>query len=277
MRNLFRFIQRYHFFFLFLVFGTVAIALTASYQSDHRAFFIHSANVVSGKIYQAFDDVTAYLALKQVNRKLLDDNTRLLNRQRENFVITDTDVFISADSIFQRRFSYMHARVINNSVTRRDNYLTLNKGLNHGVAPDMGVIAGNGVVGIVRNVSANFSVAMSVLHSDMLLSVKIKKNDHIGSLHWEGNNYREAHMTYIPPHVELAAGDTIVTSGYSVVFPENILIGTIKDWEIRRGETFFTATIDLALDLNKISYAYIVKNLMQDEQKELELSVTSDI
>ncbi len=277
MRDLFRFIQRYHFFFLFLLFETVAISLTASYQYYHQAFFIHSANIVSAKVYDTFDRVTSYLSLQKVNRQLLDDNTRLLNKQRENFVITDTDVFIAHDSIYYRRFSYLHAQVINNSVNRRDNYITLNKGSIHGVAPDMGVIAGNGVMGIVRNVSSHYSVAMSLLHSDMLLSVRIHKNDHIGSLQWEGTNYREAHMTYIPPHVELSVGDTIVTSGYSVVFPENILIGTIKDWEIRRGETFYTATIDLALDLNKISYAYIVKNLMQEEQKDLELSVAPDM
>lgn len=146
----------------------------------------------------------------------------------------------------------------------------------HGVQPDMGVITPDGVVGIVVNVSKNFSVAMSLLHSDMLVSAKIKKNDQLGSLRWEGVNHRKASMTYLPPHLGLSVGDSIVTSGFSTVFPENIFVGTIHDWEIRRGDSFFTAEIELALDFNRLTHVFIVKNLMKEEQVELELSVMSE-
>ncbi len=251
--------------------------LTASHQHYQQTFFFRTANAITGKVYNTVNNITDYLSLKGINRQLMEDNTRLLNRQRENFIVSDENVFMAEDTLYRRNYTYLYADVINNSVIRRNNYLTLNKGRAHGIAPDMGVITGNGVAGIVISVSEHFSVAMSLLHSDMLLSVKILKNDHIGTLSWEGNNYRKAHMSYIPPHVELESGDTIVTSGYSTVFPENIFIGTINDWEIRRGETFYTATIDLAMDFNIIPYVYVVKNLMKEEQDQLELSVLPDL
>lgn len=206
----------------------------------------------------------------------MEEYTQLLNQQAESFIITDTTVFQGQDSISMRRYRYMHAEVINNSIIGRNNYITLNKGYLHGVRADMGIITPNGVAGIIINTSNNFSVAMSLLHSDMLVSARILKTNHIGTLRWEGTDYRKASMTYLPPHLDLNAGDSIVTSGFSTVFPQNIFIGTIENWEIRRGENFYTATINLAQDFNKLSYVYIVKNLLKDEQEDLESSALRD-
>ncbi len=277
MRNLFRFIYRHYFFFLFLLMETLALGLTASYQHYHQSYFINSSNAIMARVYSMADNFSSYLWLRQENRLLAEENTRLLNIGRENYLITDRDEFVEEDSLYRRRYTYMNSRVINNSVVRRNNYFTLNKGRSMGVEPDMGVITTRGVAGVIVNVSENFSVGMSLLHSDFQLSVMIKKDGNIGSLRWEGDNHRRAHMSYIPPHIELQRGDTIVTSGFSTIFPEGILIGTISDWEIRRGETFYTAAIDLAMDYNTLTEVYIVTNLLREEQRELEESVTPDI
>ncbi|TVR42472.1 MAG: rod shape-determining protein MreC [Bacteroidia bacterium] len=277
MRNLFKFIIRYYFFFLFLLLETLAIVLTLSNQYYHQTFFLNSANRVSSGIYQTYNKIGSYFHLRTIHDHLLEENVRLLSKKKENFIITDGNVFIAEDTLFQRRFSYVHARVINNSVNRRNNYLTLNKGRMHGIKPDMGVIHTSGVVGIVIQASERFSVVMSLLHSDMMISTKISHNNHIGSLVWEGKDYRKAHMLYIPPHVELLKGDTIVTSGFSTVFPENIIIGTIDDWEIRRGENFYTAIINLALDYNNLTHVYVVQNLLKGEQEGLEEAILPDI
>ncbi len=277
MRNLFRFIRRYHFFFLFLLLQVVALLFTLSSQHFHQAHLFHSSNTLVGHVYQTYNQVSGYMHLREVNQQLLDENMRLLERQRENFLITDQQVFEHQDSVFRRRYSYLNAGVINKSVNRRNNYLTLNKGRLHGIEPDMGVITGNGVAGIVMHVSDNFSSVMSLLHSDMMVSVKIGKNDHIGTLQWEGGDYRRTVMSYIPPHVDLSVGDSIFTSGHSLVFPENVFVGTIEDWEIRRGENFFTATVKLAIDHNKLSLVYVVKNLMREEQEELESAAPGGI
>ncbi len=273
MRNLLKFIQKYQFFFLFLVLIMIALLLTIARQQYQQSLFLTSSNRVIARIYASYNNINTYFSLREVNQRLMEDNARLLDQQAESFIITDTEVFEATDSIIQRRYTYMAAEVINNSVIQRNNYITLNKGSEHGVQPDMGIITPNGVVGIVVNVSNSFSVAMSLLHSDMLVSAKIQKNDQLGTLRWEGINYRKASLAYLPPHLELSAGDSIVTSGFSTVFPENIFIGTIHDWEVRRGDTFFTAEIQLALDFNRLKHVFIVKNLMKEEQEELEKSV----
>ncbi len=270
MRNLYQFIIRNHFFFLFLLMEVLALLLTFSKQQYHQTFFLHSANTLSAKTYQIFDRVISYANLRQVNQELVEENLLLLEWASVNFLITDQEAFTLNDSLFQRRFTYRHARVINNSVNRRNNYMTLNKGRAHGIAPDMGVLSPYGVLGIVKNVSENFSSVMSLLHSDMMLSVKMKKNNHIGTLRWEGPDYRLAHVGYIPPHLDLARGDTILTSGFSSIFPENIFIGTVYDWELRRGENFYTLRVELAKDFNRITQVYVVENLFGEEQQALE-------
>ncbi len=276
MRNLYRFILKYQFFFLFLFLEAVAIMLVFQHQQYQRTFYLHSANAISGRLLHMSNGVTSFLLLRQANRQLVEENTLLLNRQMENFMITDQQQFVARDSLYQARYTYQHARVINNSVTRRNNYMTLNKGSRHGIAPDMGVLLTNGVAGIVKDVTKNFSSVMSLLHSDMQLSVMLKRNGHIGSLRWEGRDYRLASVEYIPAHASLHLGDTIVTSGYSTIFPPGIFIGTLTDWEVRRGETFITATVELALDFNKLSYVYLVNNLMKEEQDGLELPLHSN-
>ncbi len=277
MRNLLHFIIRYHFFFLFLVLFVVAMILTGSRQHYQQALMWHSANQVAARFYQSVHSVTSYLALRKEKAMLQEQNNRLLNKMIENFIIREDTVFEVSDSSMQRRFTYMEAGVINRSVTRRNNYLTLDKGKKHGVQPNMGVITAHGVAGVIKAVSDNFSLAISLLHSDVLVSVKLKKNDHMGSLQWEGVDYRVAHMYYIPPHVDLTPGDKVVTSGLSTIFPAHIPIGRVKDWEIRLGETFYTAVVDLELDFNKLTHVHIVKNLLQEEQEELEMMMSPDI
>lgn len=270
MRNLFSFIARNYFFFLFLLLETLALMMVIRNQHYQRSYVVHSANAIAGQFYALSSGVTDYLSLRKANQQLSEENARLLNFTTESFLKTDRQVFTFRDTLYHRQFQYINAEVINSSVSRRANYLTLNKGRRHGIEPDMGVITFNGVVGIVSNVSDNFSSVISLLHKDMQVSARIKKNDHIGTLVWEGFDYRKATMTYIPSHVELSVGDTIVTSGYSVIFPQNLFIGTISDFEIRRGDNFFSAEVELAIDFNNIKYVQVVNNLMLEELKELE-------
>ncbi len=270
MRNLFRFIIRYYFFFLFLLLETVAIIFVIQHQHYQRAWFASSANFVAGNFYRMSSGITDYFSLRKVNRQMAEENTRLLEFTSESFLKTDRQVFTYRDTLYSRRFRYINAEVISNTVSRRDNYLTLNKGSKHGIKPDMGVITFNGVVGIVASVSENFSSVISFLHKDMQISARLQKNDHIGTLLWEGNDYRKATLTYIPTHVDLNPGDTLVTSGFSVIFPPGIFIGTISEVEIRRGDNFFTATVDLAADFNSLKYIQVVQDLMNEELQQLE-------
>jgi rod shape-determining protein MreC len=270
MRNLFRFIIRYYFFFLFLLLETVALLLVIQHQHYQRAWFASSANFVAGNFYRFSSSITDYFSLRRVNEQLAEENARLLQFTTESFLKTDRQVFTFRDTLYNRRFSYINAEVISNTVNRRNNYLTLNKGSRHGIKPDMGVITFNGVVGIVANVSENFSSVISFLHKDMQISARLKKNDYIGTLLWEGYHFREGTLAYIPTHVDMNPGDTLVTSGFSVIFPPDIFIGTISEVEIRRGDNFFTAKVELATDFNNLKYVQVVQDLMNEELQELE-------
>jgi rod shape-determining protein MreC len=271
MRNLFNFIARNYFFFAFLALEVVAILLIAQNHQHQRSFFLHSGNAVAGFFYRRVDAVTSYLDLQQVNEQLARENALLMEQLPPAFLDPGLqEPVIHQDSLQERRYAYLPARVINNSVIRRSNYLTIDKGSRHGIEPDMGVITPYGVVGIVKNVSERFATVISLLHHESRISVRLKEQEHIGSLIWEGGDYRRATMEYIPSHVALQRGDTILTSGFSRIFPKDVFIGTIADFEIRRGENFFTAGVDLALDFNRLGQVQVVTDLMGAEQDALE-------
>ncbi len=272
MRNLFNYIAKYHFFFLFVFLQVISIMLVIQNHHYHRSLFINSSNFLAGNLYDMRNNVVQYFALKSINEQLAQENQALMEKFPESFMKTDQQIFEFRDTLHQKQFRYINAKIINNSVRNRNNYLTINKGSMHGVQPDMGVITTEGVIGIVQNVSRNFSTVMSFLHSETQISAKIKKNNHLGTITWQGYDYQKATMLYIPPHLELARGDTIITSGFSHIFPEGIPIGTIDEFEVKRGDYFFTIEVDLFIDFNQIEYVNIVKNVFRDELTELEQS-----
>lgn len=270
MRNLINFILKQYFFFLFLLLEVIAISLLVQNHFYQRSYFVHSANFIAARSFGITDGITRYFNLQEHNRLLMEENTLLRQQNTNSFLATDRQIFTYLDTLYQRKYTYINARVISNTLQHRNNYLTLNKGRMHGIEPDMGVITHNGVIGVVRDVSANFSTVISLLHSDMSISAKLQKNNHLGSILWEGYNYRKVTMRYIPPHVELEKGDTIITSGFSQIFPEGIPIGIITDFEIRRGDNFFTIDVELLRDFNNLEHVHVVKNLFREEQKQLE-------
>jgi len=272
MRNLFKFIARHYFFFLFVGLQVIAFALVVQNHFYHRSAFVNSSNYLVGNIYNYRNNVSQYFFLKHINEQLAKENSELLNNMPATYLKTDQQIFSFSDTLHRKQFSYVNARVINNSVRNRNNYITINKGRIHGIKPDMGIITPNGVIGIVKEVSANFSSALSFLHSDIQVSAKLKKNNHLGTVLWDGYDYTKAQMLYIPTHVELSMGDTIITSGYSHIFPEGVFIGTINNFEIRRGDNFFTIEINLATDFNNLNYVNVVRNIYISELIQMEES-----
>ena len=265
MRNLINFITRHYFFFLFALLQVVAMMLIVQNNTYQRSFFINSSNLIAGNIYRMQSGITQYFSLRSVNKQLMDENTRLRSQIPGTYLTTDQNIFTFRDTLHQRQFQYLNARVINNTVRNRNNHMTINKGRLHGIRPDMGVIGPNGVIGIVKDVSGNFSSVISLLHSDMQISAKIKKNNHLGTILWEGFDHRKVTMLYIPPHVELEKGDTIITSGFSQIFPEGIAIGVIDEFEVRRGDNFYTIDVKLFTDFNKLGYVHVVQNIFREE------------
>ena len=173
----------------------------------------------------------------------------------------------------RQHYSYIPAKVINNSTDRQDNYLTINRGMLQGVMPEMAVISSSGIVGIVKDVSKNYASVLSVLHQNSSISAKLSESGYIGSLVWNGRDPKVAQLMDIPNHVQLAEGMLIQTSGFSAMFPAGINIGKVKAFDVKDGDNFYSIDVDLLTDMNNVSVVYVVDNLMRMEQVELETQV----
>jgi rod shape-determining protein MreC len=270
MKNLFTFLWRYQFFFLFVLLEVFSVLFLVKNSYYQGSVILNSTNGVTGNILNAYTNITDYFALRKANKILAEENAVFLNRLPGSFIITDTASFYIRDTLYRQHYKYVAAKVISNSTSRRNNFLKLDKGRVQGIDKEMAVIAAGGIVGQVIEVSDHFSSVMSVLNIHSKISVKLKSSNQIGNLTWNGENYRIGTMTDIPTHTQLVIGDTVITSGFSHTFPEGIIIGTIEDFRINPGDVFFTADIKYAIDYNKVYHVYVVQNLQRDEIIELE-------
>lgn len=220
--------------------------------------------------------VTEYINLRSANEALARENASLKTLLPDVFYIDSALRNTIADTIHKQQYTFMTAKVISNSVNRRNNYLTLNKGSRHGVRPEMGVICSDGIVGIVKDVSDHYSSVLSFLHKDSRISARIQKSGYIGSMVWQG--YDELHGTLkdIAKHVVVRKGDTIVTSSFSAIFPEGIMIGTVEEVEQSSGGNFQDIRIRLSTPFARLSSVYIVNNMLKDEQRALEEPLKND-
>lgn len=269
MRNFFLLIRKYNFFIVFLLLEVVSGILLVRNSTYQRAAVISTSNELVGKIYTAYSNVTDYLVLGETNRILSAENARLRRADSVSFYDPSFRVLRVNDTIGLQQYEYISARVVNNSVSRVNNYITLDKGSLQGIQPEMAVMGSNGVVGIVKDVSEHFSTVISILHSSTKISSKIKKNNYFGSSVWDGENPQIAKLLDIPSHAQVKVGDTIVTSTYSGIFPRDILVGVVSEIGTS-GESFKDIKLKLATDFQKLSYVYVIRNLLKSERDTLE-------
>ncbi len=270
MRNLLTFLLKHHFFFLFIFLEAIALLLIVNNNYYQHTTLINSTNQFTGSVLNTFNNICEYLHLKETNRILSEENAKLHSISSNSYIKTDTNTFFKKDILYKQQYQYIAAKVISNSTNKQNNYLMLNKGAVHGIDRDMGVVCPKGIVGIIKETSNNFSSVISMLHKDAKISAKIKKNNQLGTVEWNGKNFRIGVLNYIPAYVKISKGDTVITSGFSHIFPEGILIGTILDYKIDSGGNFYKIKIKFTVDYNKIYYVYIIKNLMKKQQLKLE-------
>ncbi len=276
MRNFIRFIIRYHFLFLFLLFETFCFYLLINYNHRHQETFINS----SGKVVASFLEISGtfkdYVSLRRANEELSRENALLRTQIPENIPSISEPKLARQESDDLFIYQYRAGKVINNSVHRAHNFITINKGSKHGIAPEMGVISARGLVGIVRHVSPNYSTAISLLNNQFRVSAKLRDSNYFGVLEWDGKSYQHAILTEIPGHAPVSTGDAIVTSGYSTIFPEGILIGTIEDYQLHQGEGFYEIRVKLSVDFKNLTYVEVVEKTSGEEQKQLENLMQND-
>ena len=264
MYNLLAFLRKHQFFALFVLLEIVSFLLLANSYSYHKSLQFNAVNDLSGNIFSSYSNVESYFSLKKENEKLLTENASLRNKLVSSFNLTDT-TFAFSDSLY----NYLPAKVVSNSVNKQNNFMLVNKGSFHGVEKEMGVISGQGIAGIVIGTSKHYSRIMSVLHQNTRISGRIKKNNQLVNVVWDGQNYSEGRVNDIPSHIRLKSGDTIVSSGNSLIFPKGIVIGTIIDQKISENKKLGEASLTFCTDFNSLQYVYLIKNKMKPEQDSL--------
>ena len=270
MRNLFLLFIKYGHIFLFIFLELLCFILIIRNNRSQEEIYLNSANILSGSIYNQVDKVSSYFKLDRVADSLANENARLrkLLYNSEYQSVSNIDSLFNQDSLFQ--FSYIVGKVVNNSINLNNNQITINKGSNHGVKPRMGVADQNGVVGIIKDVRKNYSVAVSILHRQVKVSASILPEGHFGSLAWKGDDPTILQLEDIPKHAEIAKGDSIVTSGYSSKFPENILIGAVDSFWLEQGYNSYTIDVKLNNDLSRLNYVYIINDDFKAEKEAIE-------
>lgn len=269
MRNLIGYIIKYHFFLLFILLEFLCFLILIQNNTFQKSRFINFTNTISGSISAQTNKISNFLNLAEINQQLITENNLLYNELEKYRNILDTSKYLKIDTTITNQYKYIHAKVVNNSTNKRHNFLTLNKGSKHGIEPEMGVITKLGVIGVVNRVSKNFSTVISILNPTLKISAKIKKNNYYGPLSWEGNKVNQCVLNEIPQHAEIEIGDTIITSGYSEIFPEGILIGFIEEYRLKDGN-FYEIKVKLALDMRKITNVNVINNKLREEKIQLE-------
>lgn len=236
--------------------------------------YLNFAQRLSASINQKKDNLLTYLSLNELNSQLVEENTKLKNELEQFRKESGGKVPAILDSS-AKQFSFIEAKVVNNSVNKQYNYITVNKGRLDGIVPDMAVISMNGIVGKVESVSDHFAMVISLLNRDLKVSAKFKKNNFYGSFVWSGINYEEASLNEIPLHVKVDKGDTIVTTGFTSTFPEGILLGYVENFTVKGG-AFYDITLKISNDFKSLYYVYVITNYKKDEQQILESTMKYD-
>jgi rod shape-determining protein MreC len=268
MQQIFNFVFKNSNRLLFLLLLLVSLILTIQSHSFHRSKVISSANFLSGGVYERINRVSEYLNLQTQNEILVTENARLKSLL---FNIKDSTLVPKIDSIKGiDKVNIIVSKVIHNSYNVYENYITINSGEKAGIKPDMGVINSLGIIGIVDYTSENYATIVSVLNRKSQINAKIKKTNHFGSLIWDGKSTGFVQLIDVPRLAAIRKGDTIVTGGQSVIFPENINIGTIDKIFIDNQTNYYTLNVKLFNDMTNLGHVYIIKSKNREEITNLE-------
>jgi rod shape-determining protein MreC len=269
MRNLLNFLARYNNLIIFLILEGLSIYFLVSRNSYHNTRIMFGIRGLTQGMEERINNTRTYLNLREINKNLASENVALRNRMARLVREDKSPFYPVTDTVYNQQYIHSSAEVIDNSVNRQKNFFTINKGEKQGVRVDMAVVSADGIAGVVVGCSQNYSIAMSLLNLDFKLSARIRSNGYFGSLSWDGRNPHQAVLSEIPQHVTVTLGDTIETTGYSAIFPEGVMVGTIADFE-KMGGDFYKITISLATDFRKLHYVDIIGNKKKTEQLELE-------
>lgn len=255
-------------FILLEIFCIIIIVRSNVYQS---AYYFSNTRQVAGKVQELNHSLFDYFNLYHKNQSLTNENLRLRKQLKDNYIIESRKVFVVNDTVYKQRYEYIPAEVITNSINLQNNYITINRGTTSGIEKGLWIFCPEGVVGRIVEVSENYSVAQSLLNSNMLIAPKIEEMKlSRGTIQWAGKDPTFVELQKINKYEQIKVGYHIVTSAYLKNLPENIPIGTVHKIETKPSESFYFIKVKLAVDFGKISTVYVVKDLFKKELEELE-------
>ncbi len=270
MKNLVFFIYKYFVFFMFLAFEFFALIVLFRFNNYQQASFLNYTSSTSSTIFNTINSTTGYFNLKTLNDSLQLENARLRTQSLQSYYqngITKTEI---NDTLFKQQYIYIAAQVVNNSISKRNNFITIDKGTLHGVKRFDGVICPNGVVGIVWQVTPYYSLVQSVLNSKSSTGAKIKKTGDIGSITWDGSNSLFAQLSKVNTYVPVAVGDEVVSTAQSASYPEEIPIGKIVKIDRNPEKNDYDITILIHTPFSRLKNVYVVRNLFKESQQSAE-------
>ena len=260
MNNLLQFVIRYSAFLLFLLLELVALALVIRYNENQQSIFINSSSIFTGKLYEMTEDAIHYNRLQVTVDSFATETAALkekifnLERSLQKVLPGDRPL----DSCIIESYKVIDAKVISNTVNKRNNHFTIDRGKNDGVEAGMGVISPHGVAGIIDHAGDNYATAISILHSAARVSASIKRNEYFGSLAWKEIDPGHMMLEDIPKQADILEGDSIITSGYSFIFPKGIFIGTVDNYSTLGGSNYYTIEVKLHEDIARLDQVYVI-------------------
>ncbi|MEY4135121.1 MAG: rod shape-determining protein MreC [Saprospiraceae bacterium] len=274
MFGLLRLLSRFGPLLIFLFLESVCMILIVRLNDSQARIFASSASVVSGAVLQTKSQFSSFIGMKK-EIAALQQRIATLENQRPNAFYYDqnrTDTaFTKIDTTgLKQMYVFTPANIINNSITGKQNMMTINRGKKHGVLPPMAVISHNGVIGIVRHSTDHFASVMSALNTNTRISASVRGKSYFGSLIWKGQDPRYLHLVDVPKHNIVNIGDTIETSGFSNLFPKGVPIGTVANFKVGPGESNQQIQVRLLTDFSTVRQVLVVKNLFYEELKALQ-------
>ncbi len=274
MRSIYFLLSRFHVLFLFVLMEIFALYLIYQSHKYQEVKFLNTSSNLSGKVVGFANSFYTFINLGNTNRELSEENIRLKKMiQYQNTYPVDSALPKQSETY---GFEYIPAKIVNNSISKSINYITLNKGSKDGIQKGWGVVSSNGVVGIVTNVSENFSLVMSVLSVKMLVSVRHKNTNALGNLSWDGKSPTLLQIQNISKTLPVKKNDTIVTAGFSSIFPPDIIVGKVKRFSPDESSSFYEMDIEPTNAINRLSYVYVVKNSKNKEIDALESNALNE-
>lgn len=271
MDALIAFFKRFDYVLVFILLEVIALIFISQNSYYQGSKLVRVGNAVAGGCYGMVNSVGDYFGLRHENELLAAENARLRAQLESSYISYTQRQFVSNDTVYKQRFTYMEANVIKSSWNQQNNYLMINKGRLHGIKPDQAVISPEGIVGVVVSTTANFATVMPVLHSNSRNSVKLSRTNTNGSLVWQGGDFRYATVIDIPTTYKLYKNDTIVTSGMANDFPEGIMVGFVEGLSTAKGSGFYNVKVRLATEFTKLDHVYVINNHFKAEQDSLML------